>query len=171
MSISHYLSDDHARLDQLLAQATVSRVHFDRDAFERFRAGLLRHIGIEEKFLLPEARRRRDGVPLPISAQLKLEHAALVALLVPTPDHALADEIRSLLATHNAREEGDGGVYAECEALAGAGADELLRRAQAATPPPLAAHFDGGGVVRTAAEALALAERSAARAAERKRPR
>ena len=165
--IERYLGDDHARLDALLAAATARADAFDVDAFERFRAGLLRHIGIEEKILLPEARARRGGEPLPLAARLRVEHAAIASLLVPTPDHALAVELRALLDVHNAREEGDGGLYALVDALAGDDAAALVTRARAAVEPPVARHFDGAGVLRTAAEALALAERNAARNAER----
>ena len=46
---------------------------------------MLRHIAMEEKILLPEARRLRDDVALPIAKQLRADHAALALLLVPTP--------------------------------------------------------------------------------------
>ena len=158
-----FMAADHARLDRLLERAVSAADCFDTDAFEEFRVGLLRHIGIEEKILLPDARRRRGGEPLPIAARLRIEHAAIASLLVPTPDHALAGELRTLLAAHNRIEEQDGGAYALVEMLAGSEADDLLQRARAAPPPPAARHFDGAGVVRTAADALALAERNAER--------
>jgi hypothetical protein len=140
MTLASYLAADHARLDALLRTSVADG--FDADSFEQFRAGLLRHIGIEEK-LLP---------PLPAIA--RSEHAALVSLLVPTPDAALAGEIARLLATHNAREEGPDGIYAALPSD-----DALLARAQATPPPPLARHFDGLGTVRTAAEALERARK------------
>jgi len=82
---------------------------------------------------------------------------------VPTPDHALVAEIRKLLTVHNRIEEESGGAYELIATLAGDEADTLLQRAQAVPTPPVARHFDGAGVFRTAAEALALAERNAAR--------
>ena len=161
-ALTRYMASDHDRLDRLLDRA-VAGADFDLDAFEEFRAGLLRHIGIEEKILLPDARRRRGGEPLPIAARLRLEHAAIAALMVPTPDRALVTEVRSILAGHNRVEEEAGGAYELVATLAGDEADALLQRAQAAPLPPVARHFDGAGVFRTAAEALALAERNAAR--------
>jgi hypothetical protein len=152
-----YLEEDHARLDALLRASIADRQRFDVEAFEQFRAGLLRHIGIEEKLLLPHARRRRDGTPLPLAAILRTEHAALAMLMVPTPDRALAGEIADLLALHNAREEGAGGLYEQCVALYGSDAESLLEKARATKPPPLAKHFDGRGVHRTAAAALQAA--------------
>ena len=165
--LRRYMTEDHARLDALLAAATAGDA-FDADAFERFRAGLLRHIGIEEKILLSDARARRGGEPLPRAARLRVEHAAIASLLVPTPTPAIAAELRALLDAHNAVEEGDGGLYDELDALAAGDAERLLERARAAVEPPMARHFDGAGVMRTAAEALALAERNAARVAARK---
>ncbi|MGZ5971217.1 MAG: hemerythrin domain-containing protein, partial [Polyangiales bacterium] len=63
-TLSEYLLADHVRLAREL-EASVAGEAFDFAAFERFRLGLLRHIGIEEKILLPAARQRRNGVPLP----------------------------------------------------------------------------------------------------------
>jgi len=162
-ALQRYMTADHDRLDRLLDRAVSSAARFDAGAFEEFRAGLLRHIGIEEKILLPDARRRRGGEPLPIAARLRVEHAAIASLLVPTPDHALVAEIRKLLTAHNRIEEESGGAYELIAALAGDEADALLQRAQAAPTPPAARHFDGAGVFRSAADALALAEQNAAR--------
>ena len=139
--LAGYLAADHARIDALLSCAVVDPDRFDVGAFEEFRAGLLRHIGVEEKILLADARRRRGGEPLPIARTLRVEHGALASLLVPTPDAALVAEIRELLRVHNSREEGAGGVYEICEALAGPEAHALLERARAAPSVPLAPHF------------------------------
>jgi hypothetical protein len=140
---------------------------FDHAAFEEFRAGLLRHIGLEEKLLLLHARAKK-GAPLPITRTLRVEHAALASLLVPTPDRALVGEIEGLLERHNQKEEGDAGLYAECAALGPKDEDgELLERMRATPPPPLAKHFDGKGAHRSAAAALAAAEKSAKKSATR----
>lgn len=159
--IERELTADHQRLERLLDRSVADPERFDHAAFEAFRAGLLRHIGIEEKILLPDAKRRR-GSPLPVARALRVEHGAIASLLVPTPDAALVGELRALLAKHDGLEEGDGGLYAACEALAGDEVDELLVRVRAAPEVPLAAHFDGHGVHRTARDALAAAERALA---------
>src|SRR5690606_1000117 len=108
--ITEYLLRDHQRLRALLERARAADP-LDEEAFAAFRAGLLRHIAIEEKLLWPAARRARGDRPLEQARALRIEHAALGSLLVPTPDAALCDEIRSLLGAHDAREEGEGGVY------------------------------------------------------------
>ena len=69
--------------------------------------------------------------------------------------HSLAPaELRALLGSHNRLEEGEAGLYAECDRLLARRAGEILARIAAAPAVPLAAHFDGPGVHRTAAAAL-----------------
>lgn len=161
MTITQYLTADHARLGQLLSDA--DRTPFDRAAFEEFRSGLLRHIAIEEKILFREVRRLRGGVPLEAAHRLRIEHAAITSLLVPTPDAALVRELRSVLDLHDEREEGS--VYAECEAILGQQSAALAEEARSYRTIPMMPHFDGTAtraVFRTAREALASAEKIAA---------
>lgn len=155
-----YLERDHRRLRALLTRAIEGGPLLDREAFARFRAGLLRHIAIEEKVLFPAARRANGGAPLPKTAQLRLEHAALSSMLVPTPDAALAREIAALAAQHDALEEGPGGVYEQCEALlTTAESESLWATAQAFPAIRVAPHFDGPPAYRTARDALSAAAR------------
>lgn len=158
--LSAYLLQDHARLDALLQQSAADPDRFDHAAFEAFRSGLLRHIGIEEKLLLPAARRKNGGTPLSMAEPLRTEHAALASLMVPTPDAALVAEVRKLLLAHNPREEGPLGLYAVCESLLGDEAAELCERAKNMPAVPTAPHFDGAGVHRTADVALLSARAS-----------
>jgi hypothetical protein len=159
-TLSSYLLEDHARLDALLLKSVADPAHFDHEAFERFRSGLLRHIGIEEKLLLPAARKQNGGKPLALAHALHVEHAALASLMVPTPDAALVDEIRRLLTRHNPREEGPEGLYAICESLLGSETVTLLERAKAMPAVRTAPHFDGPAAHRTAESALRSAERA-----------
>ena len=159
LRITDFLIADHRRLDVLLTRASAGPV-FDAVAFETFRAGLLRHIAIEEKLLLPAARRARGGQPLARAHALRIDHGAISSLLVPTPDHALCAELASIIATHDTIEEGPDGVYAECEALLGLDASaELGASARVFPEIKVARHFDGEGVVRTAELALLSARR------------
>jgi hypothetical protein len=66
--IYRYLVDDHARLDRLLQRAAASPEVIEPSAYAEFRADLLKHIGMEEKILLPAAQRIRGGERLPIAA-------------------------------------------------------------------------------------------------------
>ena len=139
--IARYLVDDHRRLDRLLTSALAGDA-IDLPSYEAFRQGLLRHVGIEEKILLPAARRLR-GEPLPIATQLRADHAALAALLVPTPTRAIVEQLRAVLTPHNVLEEEGGGAYAQCDELAAAEVDALVTRMTAAHEIPLAPHYDG----------------------------
>jgi hypothetical protein len=113
------------------------------EAYQLFRAGLLRHIAMEEKILLRDAMRRRGGDPLPVARRLRADHAALAALLCPTPTHEIIAIIRQVLAEHNPLEEDPDGLYETCEKLAGAEVEMLVARLQATPAVQPARHFDG----------------------------
>jgi hypothetical protein len=155
-ALREWLEADHRAMDTLLAQS-VAQPAFDAEAFAAFRGRLLRHIGIEEKILLVAARRVRGGVPLERAEKMRRDHAAIAALLVPTPDAALVAELRVLLEPHEALEEGPGGVYEECDRLLAGELDELVAKARQYPAVPAAKHFDGPSAVRTARDAIALA--------------
>lgn len=156
-SIYDYLADDHERLDALLARAAADPQNIDGSAYAQFRSGLLKHIAMEEKILLPAARRARGGEPLAVAAKLRLDHGALTALLVPPPTAAVVAAIRAILAAHNPIEEGPGGVYETCEELAGAEADEIFRQLRDARDVKVLPHVDNAFVMDAARRALARA--------------
>jgi hypothetical protein len=160
--VTGFLTDDHARLGALFARAVATPGSFDREAYDAFRAGLLRPIAIEEKVLFPAAREARAGEPLPEAARLRIDHGAIAALLVPPPSPALAAELRIILDPHELIEEEPGGVYDRCEELLAARALELVEKMRTYPPVKVAAYFDGPRVVRTAADALALMRDGAA---------
>jgi hypothetical protein len=112
---------------------------------------------MEEKILLPAAQRARGGEPLPLAAKLRLDHSALATLLVPTPTPAIIATLHTILAAHNAIEEGPEGVYATCEQLAEAEADILLTQLRATPEMPVAQHVDGPRVVEAIHRALTRA--------------
>ena len=155
--LSRFLAADHVRLDGLLQRAVADAGAINLATYAAFRAGLLTHISLEEKILLPAAQRWHGGTPLPLAAKLRLDHGALAALLVPTPTPAIIAAIRTVLAAHNALEEGPGGVYERCEQLAGAEADALLAQLQAAPEVPVAPYSDGPQVMSVVRRALARA--------------
>jgi hypothetical protein len=148
------MADDHARLDGLLRGAIDDPARIDAAAYAAFRAGLLKHIGMEEKILLPAAQHARGGEPLPIAAKLRLDHGALAALLVPHPTPAVVAALGAILAAHNPIEEDPGGLYDTCDELAGAERDALLARLRAAPEVPIARHVDGPRVLASARRAL-----------------
>ncbi len=162
-SIFRFLADDHARLDALLTRAVAGRGALDVGAYGAFREGLLRHIALEEKILLPAARAARGGEPLPQARRLRVDHGAIAALLVPTPTREIAGELRKILAPHDEVEEGEGGLYEECDVLLAARATAILGRMRAYPPVKVARYHDGPRVCRTAEEALRVSALQAER--------
>ena len=146
--VSRFLADDHRRLEALLDRATAGHGPIEPESFEEFRAGLLRHIGMEEKILLPAVRRARGGTPLPIARQLRLDHGAIAALLVPTPTLAVIGRLRALLALHDALEEDADGAYAMCDQLLAGESAALIEQLRAFPTVRTAPHNDGPLVER-----------------------
>lgn len=52
-TIRSFRERDHERVDQLLARAGRDPESIDMGSFGEFRRGLLKHIGLEERILLP----------------------------------------------------------------------------------------------------------------------
>ncbi len=158
--LCRFFSADHRRLDELLHRATAGDGPIDLAPFGAFRAGILRHIGMEEKLLFTAARAARGGSPLPITARLRVDHGAIAALLVPTPTRAFVAEILSLLGPHNRREEEPGGAYDACdEALGPSAAERLLAQLRDFPEPPLKPYNDGPAAIRHIQALLASSRR------------
>lgn len=155
--IYRYLADDHRRLDALLERAMSDPENIDASAYAQFRSGLLKHIGMEEKVLLPSAQKLRGGEPLPVAPKLRLDHGALAALLVPTPTAPLVAAIRAILKVHNSVEEDPNGMYDQCEELAGTEADQILRHLQNYAEVKVVPHVDGPLILEATRRALARA--------------
>jgi len=153
--VTRFLADDHRRLEQLLQTAVESADQVGQRTYDAFRAGLLRHIGMEEKILLPAAQRSNGGAPLSMAATLRLDHGAIAALLIPTPTPKLIAVLRSILTKHNEVEEGLDGLYATCDKLAGAETEHLMTKLRTAPSVSVLPHSNTPavlGVVRRALE-------------------
>lgn len=155
-----WLVRDHEEISALALDARAP-YGIDNEAFDRFRERLLRHIGVEDRLLFFQIERISDASLAEAISELQIDHAALMSLLVPTPDLVLAQEIAGLLERHNQLEECHGGVYDQCMALLDdETAEAILYDASERGPVPTAKYFDGPGTVRTAAAALEKARRS-----------
>ncbi len=155
--LGQFLAEDHQRLDVLLESAAAGTGQVNQNLYDQFRAGLLRHIGMEEKILFPAVQRWRGGEPLPMAAKLRLDHGALATLLMPTPTPAILATIRRLLSDHNMLEEGPGGAYDLCDQLAGSEAGSLLKALCAAPSVAVMPHSDSPAVMTTLRRTLARA--------------
>ena len=127
-----YLSDDHDRLDALLESAVAKAGVIDMEPYSVFRKGLLRHISMEEKIALPAIAKWEDGKKAAIAERLRLDHGAIVSLLVPPPNPSIILTLRSIFAVHNPLEEQEGGLYQLFETLAGAETESMLAELKAA---------------------------------------
>jgi hypothetical protein len=158
--LHRFFSADHDRLDDLLRRATARAGPIDLALFGAFRAGLLRHIGMEEKALFAAAREARGGRALGLAERLRVDHGAIAALLVPTPTRALVERLLGVLGPHNRREEEAGGAYDEADEALGPVAGAALVEALRAFPePPLKPWNDGPQVLKHIDENLELSRR------------
>jgi hypothetical protein len=123
--LCEFLADDHVRLARLSQQTKADPEKVDYGAYAEFRAGLLTHIALEEKILLPPARRlrrrssthRREVSPRSRRARRGVGASAYAGD---------SRKIQAILETHNLIEEGPGGVYEICEQLAGDQVEALV---------------------------------------------
>lgn len=149
-----FLADDHERLANLISELEqVDDIAADVRYIE-FRQGLLRHIAMEEKVLLPYARDRNGGAPLSIAGRIRLDHGALAALLAPTPTARIMTTIRKILEAHNPIEEDPGGLYDTIEELAGSDLDMLIDRVRSVREVKLAPHSDSPRALDSMREAV-----------------
>ncbi len=145
--LSLYFAADHHRLDALLRQATSEPDRIAPGPFGDFRAGLLKHIGMEEKILFPVARLK--GIYPRLFSRLRLDHGAIASLLVPTPTPDIVGQILSVLTPHNRREEEPAGAYQICDEAAGPDeADRLLASLRAFPEVKLKEYCNGPEVFR-----------------------
>jgi Hemerythrin HHE cation binding domain len=152
-----FFTEDHRRIEALMDRAVANPADIDLAVYEEFRRGLLRHIGLEEKILLPAAREARGGEPLPMAAKLRLDHGALAALTVPPPSPPILAAIRAILADHDRLEESPGGLYDTSERLMGKKADDLLAGARRAPEVSVIPYRSDRNVLETIRRAMAKA--------------
>jgi hypothetical protein len=152
-----YFVHEHRRLESLLNQAADTIEHIDAAAYAEFREGLLRHIGIEEKILLPAVRKFQNDVPYSAADILRVEHGALAALLVPAPTKKIVAALRAILKHHNGLEECAACLYKECERLFGSDVDTIMKGVKNYPPVPVAQHIDTPHVLEATRRALARA--------------
>lgn len=157
MTVTEILEADHRRLEALLDRAGGEDGAIDLPSYAEFRRGLLRHIGMEEKILVPAAREARGGEPLAVAETLRLQHGAIAALLVPSPRPAILRALRDILRRHNTLEEGPGALYETCDRILGERLTGITARLTAAPAVPVAKHVDGPLVEQALRRALARA--------------
>lgn len=156
-ALHQYLSDDHDRLDHLLQRAMARSGAIDKESYAEFRKGLLRHIAVEEKIVLPTITELQGGRQASMADRLRLDHGAIVALLVPPPSTSIVATLRSILHVHNTLEEQEGGLYQLFEQLAGPETEKLLGQLKAAPDVSVVPHNERPGVIEATRRAVARA--------------
>lgn len=134
--IYNFFTNDHRRVEYILLQSIADIENIDLDLYEEFRVGLMTHIKMEEKVLFLAAQEANNGEPLPIAAQLRLEHGAITTLLSVPPTPSLIKVLTYILAKHDIREEEPDGMYDACEALTAPQTEGLLERLRKVTDVP-----------------------------------
>ncbi|QPD04200.1 MAG: Cation-binding protein [Candidatus Nitrospira kreftii] len=152
--LTHFLAEDHRRLERLLQRAVVCAGQVDQGVYDQFRAGLLRHIGMEEKILIPAVQRWAGGEPLSLAVKLRLDHGAIAALLMLAPTAGLIVTLRKILDEHNLGEEGLDGLYATCDKLAGGEIEVLLAKLRTAPKLSVLPHVNTPAVLDAVRRAL-----------------
>ncbi len=156
-----YFVRDHARLEGLLRKSVEKPGEVDRATFDLFRQGLLTHLAVEEKVLMKAARAANGGKPVGADVRLGLEHAAIAALLVVTPNRERVAQLREILDSHHHFEEDPGGLYDQCQRLLDGKTDELLELALKYPQPRAAAYRDTPAALRHVEVSLAALHRPA----------
>jgi hemerythrin-like domain-containing protein len=159
--ISRFFGEDHDRLGVLLDAAATDPGGVRFEPFGQFRAGILRHIAMEEKRLIPAATEARGGQPPALAARLRVDHGAIAALLVPTPRPDIVASLRALLERHNQREEEAAGLYDECDRALGAEAALRLVEELRGYPEVRLRPYNDGPVVESHIEETLRRSRAA----------
>jgi hemerythrin superfamily protein len=149
-----YLAKDHDRLDDMLRRATQNSSEIDTELYLKFRHGLLRHIGIEEKVVFPAIASLSDREKSAITNRLRLDHGALVALLVPTPNPEIIRTLLSILEVHNNLEEKEDGIYHLLDSLNSDETAALLEKIENYPEVPMNPFNDKPGVMSVARRAV-----------------
>jgi hypothetical protein len=109
------MCDQHQQLLSLFAAATGGGAVVDAARYEQFRRQLVQHIAIEEKVLMPALAGLLGQAFETVRNKLQQDHAAILALLVPTPNEVWLEDLREILVHHFAVEASPGQLHALAE--------------------------------------------------------
>ena len=153
-ALYEYLTADHKRFAALLESTVAQPGVINMKPYSEFRKDLLRHISIEEKIVLPAIARWQGGRKAAIADRLRLDHSAIVSLLVPHPTRAILLTLRSIFEVHNPREEGKGGLYELFEMLSGLETDAMLAMLKAAPAVRVLPHNEQPNILEVTKRAV-----------------
>jgi hypothetical protein len=143
--IHQMLEPDHVRLNDLRQIVVTSEVHAEHPAYRSFRAGLLRHIAMEEKLLL-QAVKDALGHPHPLAERLRTDHSLLATLLIPPPTLAILKEMGEIMHAHHEVEEKPGGFFDAVEQIIPEQLERISHKLEHFPGPTVAIHQDTAAV-------------------------
>lgn len=149
----NYFFGDHRKLEEALDRAAAGE-SIEIESYQRFRVGLLRHIGLEEKVLLPALEPHVKDRMKAVLDQIRLDHGAITALMVPPPTHGIIRAIRHILEKHNVLEESREGLYDVCENLPAEIVQQIVEKARSAPPVKVVPNNAAPGVIDATRRAL-----------------
>ncbi len=159
--VETWLEEDHRRLEGLLDRAVADIANVDMDLYTEFRKGLLRHISMEERILIPAIRALRASLGqdphFEQERQIRLDHGAIGTLLVLPPTPFAIASLRGILTAHNPLEEGDSGLYAEVRSLSAEAVSTLMDELMAIPMPPLSPYMNSADAYEPARRAMTRA--------------
>lgn len=138
--VRDFLGRDHARLDSLLERSLGEDGLVDREVYQELRRGLLQHIAMEEKVLIPAVRQADPDDVEHVANLLRLrrDHGRIAHLLTIEPQPFVIKELAGILGPHNALEEDEHGLYGRADALGRAEAERLVAEMKAVAPVKVA---------------------------------
>jgi hypothetical protein len=145
-AVFEYLAQDHFRIDELLHHVSPESGVILSGPYDSFRRALNRHIRIEEDVILPAVRQMRGGKETPLAPRIRLDHSALIALMVPFPDPATLATLLEILVQHHQIEEEDKGLYELVEGSARQKREDLLTRIVMFPETPVKPPLDKPGI-------------------------
>ncbi len=153
-AIYQFFTQDHRRIEALLAEATKDIHNIDLELYHQFRTGLLKHIKMEERVLFPAAQKANKDTPLPLALKLRRDHGALTSLMVVPPSPELVKVINYVMEKHDILEEEEGGMYEACEKLTASDTDEILSKLRQLKEVPVHPHNKADYALKAAKRAL-----------------
>jgi hypothetical protein len=102
--VTRLLAAEHAESRAKLMACHLCNGEVDLRRFDDFRQALPRHIAIEEKVLMPALTKVLGKAPL-FQNGLRMDHAGIAALCIPTPTSEWLDDLKELLEHHQRVEE------------------------------------------------------------------
>jgi len=123
-----FFKAEHRRLESLLNQATTTSGEIQEEVYAKFLSEMSRHISLEEKILLPEVLKTRLAKHFTLAAVVRWDHQAIELSLGKPPSPQVIAALRTILTTHNQKEEMAGGLFEVCEQVLGDKVQSILGR-------------------------------------------